>query len=111
LGFSASLDIFGDASVLLLDMSGHTHGQIGVLVNNKYLFIGDSTWAVEGVNNNVGRGALINWLLDLNYDQQKSDNLIGKLHQLAIKNHTLVIVPAHDEEVAATLPLYPKFLK
>lgn len=110
LGFSASLDVFDDGSVILLDMSGHTHGQIGVLVNNEYLFIGDSTWSVEGVNNNVGRGALTKWLLGLNYDQQKSDDLIGKLHQLAIQNQRLVIVPAHDEEVAATLPLYPNFL-
>lgn len=111
LGFAASLDIFDDGSVILLDMSGHTHGQIGVLVNKKYLFIGDSTWAVKGVNRNVGRSALTRWLVDINYDQQKSDNLIGKLHRLAIQNQTLVIVPAHDEEVAATLPLYPKFLK
>ncbi|HEB26584.1 MAG TPA: MBL fold metallo-hydrolase [Porticoccus sp.] len=109
LGFSASLDVFKDGSVILLDMSGHTHGQLGVLVNNEYLFIGDSTWSVEGVNNNVGRGALTKWFLDLNYDQEKSDNLIGNLHRLAKNKPKLVVVPAHDEEVAETLPLYPQF--
>jgi len=110
LGFSASLDIFDDGSVILLDLSGHTHGQMGVLVNNEYLFIGDSTWSIKGVNNNVGRSGLVKWLVDLNYDQQQSDNMVEKLHQLTIQNKKLVIVPAHDEIVAATLPRYPKFL-
>ena len=110
LGFAASLDVFDDGSVILIDMSGHTHGQLGVLVNNEYLFIGDSTWSIAGVNNNVGRSALVKWLVDLNYDQQQSDNLVEKLHQLTIENKKLVIVPAHDEIVAARLPLYPKFL-
>ncbi|EDM69030.1 hypothetical protein PE36_20535 [Moritella sp. PE36] len=110
LGFAASLDVFDDGSVILIDMSGHTHGQLGVLVNNEYLFIGDSTWSIAGVNNNVGRSALVKWLVDLNYDQQQSDNLVEKLHQLSIENKKLVIVPAHDEIVAATLPRYPKFL-
>ncbi|WP_017222693.1 MBL fold metallo-hydrolase [Moritella dasanensis] len=110
LGFAASLDVFDDGSVILLDMAGHTHGQIGVLVNNEYLFIGDSTWAIAGVNNNVGRSALVKWLMDLNYDQQKSDDLVETLHQLTIENKKLVIVPAHDEDVAATLPRYPEFL-
>ena len=110
LGFAASLDVFDDGSVILIDMSGHTHGQLGVLVNNEYLFIGDSTWSIAGVNNNVGRSALVKWLVDLNYDQQQSDNLVEKLHQLSRENKKLVIVPAHDEIVAATLPRYPKFL-
>ena len=110
LGFSASLDVFNDGSVILIDLSGHTHGQIGVLVNNEYLFTGDSTWSIKGVNNNVGRSGLVKWLVDLNYDQQQSDNLVEKLHQLTIQNKKLVIVPAHDEIVAATLPHYPKFL-
>ncbi|MBL1418351.1 MAG: MBL fold metallo-hydrolase [Moritella sp.] len=110
LGFAACLDVFDDGSVILIDMSGHTHGQLGVLVNNEYLFIGDSTWSIAGVNNNVGRSALVKWLVDLNYDQQQSDNLVEKLHQLSIENKKLVIVPAHDEIVAATLPRYPKFL-
>ena len=110
LGFSASLDVFNDGSVILIDLSGHTHGQIGVLVNNEYLFTGDSTWSIKGVNNNVGRSGLVKWLVDLNYDQQQSDNLVEKLHQLTIQNKKLVIVPAHDEIVAATLPRYPKFL-
>lgn len=110
LGFAACLDVFDDGSVILIDMSGHTHGQLGVLVNNEYLFIGDSTWSIAAVNNNVGRSALVKWLVDLNYDQQQSDNLVEKLHQLSIENKKLVIVPAHDEIVAATLPRYPKFL-
>ncbi len=110
LGFSASLDVFNDGSVILIDLSGHTHGQIGVLVNNEYLFTGDSTWSIKGVNNNVGRSGLVKWLVDLNYDQQQSDNLVEKLHQLTLQNKKLVIVPAHDEIVAATLPHYPKFL-
>jgi len=110
LGFSASLDVFDDGSVILIDLSGHTHGQIGVLVNNEYLFTGDSTWSIKGVNNNVGRSGLVKWLVDLNYDQQQSDNMVEKLHQLTIQNKKLVIVPAHDEIVAATLPHYPKFL-
>jgi len=109
LGFTASLDVFDDGSVILIDMSGHTHGQIGVLVNNAYLFIGDSTWSIAGVNNNVGRSALVKWLVDLNHDQQQSDNMVEKLHLLTIQNKQLVIVPAHDEIVAATLPHYPKF--
>lgn len=40
-------DLFGDASVLLTPLEGHTHGHLGALVANKLLLAGDACWGEE----------------------------------------------------------------
>lgn len=48
LTFDASLDLFGDGSVVLVDLAGHTPGSVGVLLavegGGRVLLAGDAVW-------------------------------------------------------------------
>ena len=56
-------DVFDDGSVLLLPLQGHTAGQVGMLLTlpsgQRYLFTGDTTWTLEGIQQPADRS----WLL------------------------------------------------
>jgi glyoxylase-like metal-dependent hydrolase (beta-lactamase superfamily II) len=113
MGFERSLDVFGDGRVVLVDLSGHTPGQVGLYLKinaeQRYLFIGDATWTREGVITNQPRPAMVQWLVKVDHDEPGADRRIAALHELSVNDPSLVIVPAHDERVAATLPRFPKF--
>ncbi len=113
LGFDRSLDVFGDRSVVLVDLSGHTAGQVGLYLElpagERYLFVGDATWTVKGVRDNSPRPVFVSWLVDVEHDKAASDAVITQLSALMKKDPALVIVPAHDELIAAKLPLFPQF--
>lgn len=113
-GFDNSLDVYGDGSVVLVDMSGHTAGQIGVFLTissgQRYFFIGDTTWTIKGVIDNAERPAFLSWLVQFNWDDDKNLTQIQAVHNLSNRNPKITIVPAHDELVAKELPEFPDFL-
>jgi len=111
LGFTASHDVFGDGSVVLLPMGGHTAGQTGLLLRlpsgGTYLFTGDVTWTIEGVTQASDRSWLLRHLLPLDHDEAANRAVIAHLHQLSLRHPGIHLVPAHDEHVLATLPAFP----
>lgn len=113
-GFAKSLDIFNDGSLVLVDMAGHSQGHLGLFVNTpskgRYFFIGDTTWTIKGVEDNEGRPGFVQWLTGVDHDVPKNLEVIDKIHNLSLEQPELVIVPAHDEIVTASLPRYPEFL-
>lgn len=113
LGFGPSLDIFGDGSVVLVDLSGHTLGQVGMFLTlpdgARYFFIGDTTWVLEGITTNSSRPWLTHKLAGVDRDIDQNARLVQKIHELSKANPALTIVPAHDENVLQTLPVYPQF--
>ena len=113
-GFDASLDLFDDGSVVLVDLSGHTRGQVGLFINlpsgERYFFIGDTTWSALGVRNNKPRPAFVDWLVGVDSDFDKNSDVIEKIHQLSLNQPDIVIVPAHDELVISQLPNFPSYL-
>jgi glyoxylase-like metal-dependent hydrolase (beta-lactamase superfamily II) len=112
-GFSNSLDIFGDQSAVLVDLSGHTRGQLGLFLNlpdgGRYFFIGDTTWAKAGVTNNKPRPVFVNWLVGVDTDVKMNSEVIQAIHELSQAEPNLVVVPAHDELVIQSLPRFPDF--
>ena len=50
-GFRSSFDLFGDGSVMLLPLPGHTAGNTGLFINrangSRLLLIGDAAWVAE----------------------------------------------------------------
>lgn len=115
MGFEQSKDIYGDQSAVLVDLSGHAHGQVGLFLNldngERYFFIGDTTWVLEGITNNQSRSNIVQWLVGVDADIEQNAALIDKIHHLSRENKDLVIVPAHDEVVLQRLPIYPLFSK
>jgi glyoxylase-like metal-dependent hydrolase (beta-lactamase superfamily II) len=113
-GFDRSLDIYGDGSLVLVDLAGHSQGHLGLFVYTQhkgdYFFIGDATWAIKGIQDNRGRPRIVQWAVGVDDNVAKAEQVIDKIHSLSKKEPNLVVVPAHDEIVTSRLPNYPEFL-
>jgi glyoxylase-like metal-dependent hydrolase (beta-lactamase superfamily II) len=109
--FDRSLDLFGDGSVVLVPLPGHTDGSTGFFVNlrsgKRFLFTGDLTWAIEGFELPAERPWLARKLVDV--DEAEVRRSIVKVHQLMRKYPDLVVVPAHDRRVHDRIASLPKF--
>ncbi len=109
--FDRSLDLFGDGSVVLVPLPGHTDGSTGVFVNlrsgKRFLFTGDLTWAIEGFELPAERPWLARKLVDV--DEAEVRRSIVKVHQLMRKYPELVVVPAHDRRVHDRIASLPQF--
>jgi glyoxylase-like metal-dependent hydrolase (beta-lactamase superfamily II) len=109
--FDRSLDLFGDGSVVLVPLPGHTDGSTGVFVNlrsgKRFLFTGDLTWAIEGFELPAERPWLARKLVDV--DETEVRRSIVKVHLLMRKYPDLVVVPAHDRRVHDRIVSLPQF--
>ena len=107
--FERSFDVFGDGSIVLVPLPGHTPGSIGMFVNlrsgKRFLFIGDLTWAIEGIQLPAERPWMSRTLAD--YDQESVRRSIVRVHELAREYPELVVVPAHDRRVHNTIANFP----
>jgi glyoxylase-like metal-dependent hydrolase (beta-lactamase superfamily II) len=108
--FARSLDLFGDGSVVVVPMPGHTPGSVGVLVNlpsgRRFLFIGDTAWAREGVDWPAEKPWVSRRMVD--GDPASVREQLVQLHQLQRAHPELVVVPAHDARVHATMATLPE---
>lgn len=106
--FAQSDDFFGDGSVVLVPMPGHTPGSIGVFVmlpaGKRFLVIGDTSWTREGVDWPAEKPWLTRRMVD--HDAGAVREQLVLLHQLQRANPDLVIVPAHDARVHVTIATF-----
>ncbi|OBK40451.1 MBL fold metallo-hydrolase [Mycobacterium sp. 1245111.1] len=101
LTFTSSHDLFGDSSVILVDLHGHTPGSIGVLAHTQrgwILIAGDAAWhelQVEHVRQKSGYpGAL------MDDDRDEAYRTLQRLH---LARHTVRVIPTHDHQAALKL--------
>ncbi|MBW1761214.1 MAG: MBL fold metallo-hydrolase [Deltaproteobacteria bacterium] len=106
--FAASHDFFGDGSVVIVPMPGHTPGSVAVFVNlpsgKRFLIIGDTSWTKEGVDWPAEKPWLARRMVD--FDAAGVREQLVLLHQLQRANPDLTIVPAHDARVHATIAAF-----
>ena len=99
--FDESLDFFGDGSVVIVPLSGHTPGSVGVFVNlgptKRLLHVGDTVNLEESITRRVPKSALLRWFTDS--DQDAASLQVARLSQLHELVPELQIVPAHDRSV------------
>ena len=95
LGFPASYDVHGDGSVVVVPARGHTTGSVIVFVTvpagDRYAFIGDLTWQIDGIRRRVERPWLLSRLADSDRGQLRTD-----LARMIALDGLVRIVPAHD---------------
>ena len=95
LSFPASHDVFGDGSVLVCDLAGHTPGHAGVLLTlrsgRRLLLAGDSVWNVAGATTARQRPALTRGLVDT--DPEAAYRTVVRLSRIPAE---ITILPAHD---------------
>jgi glyoxylase-like metal-dependent hydrolase (beta-lactamase superfamily II) len=95
--FDASLDLFGDGSIRLVEVPGHAPGQLGAFVrresDGEYLFLAaDACWNLAAIEASSYRGGAHRLLA---VDKKAQDETYRKLRQLHTEWPELRIVPAH----------------
>jgi glyoxylase-like metal-dependent hydrolase (beta-lactamase superfamily II) len=97
-GFDESYDIFGDGTAVLVSLSGHSPGSLGLFLNandgKRRLFVGDAVWRLDSVKKLRGKSFPASLFLD--DDKAATNAVIAKLHALLEANPELLIVPSHD---------------
>jgi glyoxylase-like metal-dependent hydrolase (beta-lactamase superfamily II) len=105
LGFSSSLDVYGDGSIVIALAGGHTEGSVVVFVTVpsgcRYAFIGDLTWQLDGVRRGLERPALMRMVADS--DPQQTKRGLATVMALA---GSMDIIPAHDRDAYDGIPLW-----
>jgi N-acyl homoserine lactone hydrolase len=109
LGFTSSFDVHGDGSVVIALAGGHTTGSVVVFVTvpsgQRYAFIGDLTWQLDGIRQRAERPLLMRRLADSDPAQVRQ----GLLKMIALAG-LMQIVPAHDVGAYDGIPLLPALL-
>jgi N-acyl homoserine lactone hydrolase len=89
-------DLFGDGSVVVVPMAGHTPGSVGVFVNTpriRLLLVGDALNTLAQLTPPQGKDLL---LRRTDLDPRRADELVGRLASLHQQLPSLRILPAHE---------------
>lgn len=101
LTFTRSRDLFGDNSVVLVHLAGHTPGSIGVLLHTQggwVLIAGDAAWhelQIERVRQKASYPGLL-----VDDDREETYRTLQRLH---LARHAVTIIPTHDHQAALRL--------
>jgi glyoxylase-like metal-dependent hydrolase (beta-lactamase superfamily II) len=101
LTFTGSHDLFGDGSVILVDLAGHTPGSVGVLAHTRrgwILIAGDAAWHALQVDNVRQKSSYPGVFVD-----EDRDEAFRTLHRLHLARRAVAIIPTHDHQAALTL--------
>ena len=104
--FDESTDLYGDGSVIVVPLRGHTPGSVGIFVNldphHRLFYVGDAVDEARGFEDRVGKSLL---LRDSDNDPALANQIVAKLNQLHQMVPELAIIPAHGR--SAYLKLFP----
>jgi glyoxylase-like metal-dependent hydrolase (beta-lactamase superfamily II) len=112
-GYTHSLDLFNDGTVVLVAMPGHTEGSIGMFVTvdsgTCYFFIGDVAWKAGAMM----AGAPKFWAASLVVDRNRDQTLrsVEQVRDVARQHPNVVVVPAHDAAVQDALGYFPAWVR
>jgi glyoxylase-like metal-dependent hydrolase (beta-lactamase superfamily II) len=102
LTFTGSHDLFGDGSVILVDLGGHTPGSVGVLAQTArgwILIAGDAAWHALQIDKVRQKPSYPGALVD-----EDRDEAFRTLHRLHLARHAVSIIATHDHQAALRLP-------
>lgn len=92
--FDNAYDLLGDASILGIDLPGHTTSQLGVAfqAEEPIFLIGDACWKIEGLHKNIKPSLLAYLLFD---NTSAYDATFAKLRALYLSTNAPQIIPSH----------------
>lgn len=94
--FNTGYDVFGDQSIIGVDLTGHAIGQYGIFVNlqsGKRVFLcADAVWVSQAFEQLISPHKITNLLIE---DQAEYKNNMIKLHHLSKVNPEIAILPTH----------------
>lgn len=101
LTFRRSRDLFGDGSVVLVDLPGHTPGSVGVLLattNGRVLLVGDAAWHRLQITHLREKAPFPGNIVDTD-----PDLTFATLHRLHALPAEIMVVPTHDRDAVCAL--------
>lgn len=112
-GYSSSLDMYKDGSVVLVPMPGHTQGSLGVFVTvdsgKCYFFIGDVAWRLAALQAEAPKFWAASLIVDNNAAQTLAS--VRQVHAVMRQYPEVAVVPAHDGAVQDALGYFPNWVK
>jgi glyoxylase-like metal-dependent hydrolase (beta-lactamase superfamily II) len=94
--FDGSADLYGDGTVIVVPLRGHTPGSVGIFVNLapslRLFYVGDAVDDERGFQERVGKSLI---LRDSDWDPHAANEIVGRLTDLHEKLPELAIIPAH----------------
>lgn len=113
LAFDESLDLFGDGSLVLVPMPGHTPGSVGLFITlengRRYFFSGDTSWRLKGFSGPRQKFWASSRLVDQNREQTLAQ--LAKVHEMLIAHPEITVIPAHDADAQDRLGYYPQWVQ
>ncbi len=112
-GYTQSLDLYHDGSVVLVAMPGHTAGSLGMFVTVDsgvcYFFIGDVAWKAVAAQ----QGAPKFWAASLIVDRDRAQTQasVEQVRHVLHDYPGMVVVPAHDAAVQDGLGYFPNWVR
>ncbi|MCB9703729.1 MAG: MBL fold metallo-hydrolase [Myxococcales bacterium] len=95
--FPAHADLFGDGSVIVLPLPGHTPGSVGVLVTlpegRRILHVGDAANDRKGIRKRWAKPKLLRWT---DGDRPQAEETVAELHNLVEAAPKIELLPAHE---------------
>jgi len=100
--FSQGYDLFGDESVIAVELPGHASGQLGLICRGTdgliYFFIADAAWLSRSIKMDRAPHAVTNLLFS---EPQRYRETLHQLHLLNQNRPDIHIIPSHCAETLA----------
>jgi len=100
--FDAGADLFGDGSVIAVELPGHCPGHWGIVVNDaaigQHFMVGDAAWSSDAIRRNMPAPAIASGFLG---DTRTGRATLAKLNALWSRNPDIRLTPCHCPERAA----------
>ncbi len=97
-GLGPTVDLFGDGSLLLMELPGHARGQMGLLAHTergRILFAADGCWLRRSIRERRPPSRITNLLVD---DPQAVHSTLEHLHDFALACPDVILIPSHCPE-------------
>lgn len=108
-GFAQSVDLFGDGTVVLVPLYGHTPGSVGLFLTiasgKRFFFIGDTVWRKAALFAARPKFWLMGAIVDNDADATAAT--IRDIRAVMRVNPGLVVLPAHDAEAQNEIGYFP----
>ena len=105
--FKGGYDLFGDSSVIAVDLPGHATGQIGLYVQasdgQRYLLAADACWDERSFQEMRPPSSITKMIFS---DWKQYIGTLSTLHDLSIADPDLKIIPCHCEKTLEGLHAY-----
>jgi len=108
--FPASYDLFGDGSMIMVDLPGHSPGLMGMFLTmpsgRRFLFSADTFYFPEGLEERLPKSALMQSLVS---EGPEAGASIDRVYELMKSDSQLEIVGSHDYRIPGRYALAPTY--